>query len=64
MRAKVTKYHSFAIQASTGKRYDPKLHLNGENIPFIGNKTVKFLEVQSQFPTRPRSIEVWPSNIS
>ena len=43
MRAKVTKYHSLAIQASTGKRYDPKLHLNEENIPFIGNKTLKFL---------------------
>ena len=43
MRAKVTKCHTLAIQASTGKRYDPKLHLNGQNIPFIGNKTLKFL---------------------
>ena len=43
MRTKVTKCHSFAIQASTGTRYDPKLHLNGQNIPFIGNKTLKFL---------------------
>ena len=40
---KVTKCHSLAMQASTGKRYDPKLHLNDENIPFIGNKTLKFL---------------------
>ena len=27
-----------AIQASSGKRYNPKLQLNGKNIPFIANK--------------------------
>ena len=43
MKAKVPKCHSLAIQASSGKRYDPKLQLNGETIPFIANKTLKFL---------------------
>lgn len=40
MKAKV---HSLASQASTRKRYDPKIHLNGENIPFITNRTLMFL---------------------
>ena len=40
MKAKVL---SLAIQASTGKRYDTKIHLNGENIPFITNRTLMFL---------------------
>ena len=40
MKAKVL---SLAIQASTGKRYNPKIHLNGENIPFITNRTLMFL---------------------
>ena len=43
MRAKVPKCHSLAIEASTGKRYDPGLQLNGEKIPFIADKTLKFL---------------------
>ena len=30
-------------QASSGKRYDPRLQLCGMNIPFIGNNTISFL---------------------
>ena len=32
-----------AIQASTGRPYDPRLKLNGESIPFIGKNTFSFL---------------------
>ena len=43
MKAKVPKCYSLAIQASTARRYDPGLHLNGQSIPFTGNRTIKFL---------------------
>ena len=43
MKAKVPKCYSLAIAASSGKRYDPKLHLGGEDIPFIADNTIKFL---------------------
>ena len=43
MKAKMLKRHRLAIQASSGKRHDPKLQLNRESIPFIANKTLKFL---------------------
>ena len=49
MKAKVLKCHTLAIQASSGKRYDPKLQLNGETIPFIANKPSSFWEIQSEF---------------
>ena len=32
-----------AIQASTGKPYNPRLRLDGETIPFIGSNTFSFL---------------------
>ena len=43
MKAKVLKCHFLAIQASSGKTYDPGLILQGEHIPSIGNNAVKFL---------------------
>ena len=39
----VPKCHSLGMQTSSRKRYDPKPQLIGENIPFIANKTLKFL---------------------
>jgi potassium voltage-gated channel Eag-related subfamily H protein 8 len=43
MRANVPKCMCLAIQASSAKSYDPKLTLNGETIPYIGNSTFRFL---------------------
>ena len=43
MKANVPKCVCLAIQASTGKPYDPKLQLNGESIPYIGESTFVFL---------------------
>ena len=43
MKAKVPKFHSLALQASTAKSYDPNLTLYGKPIHFIGNEAIKFL---------------------
>ena len=43
MTAKVPKCCSLAVQASTGRVYDPKLSLLDQPIPFIGSSTFKFL---------------------
>ena len=40
MRADMLKYHSLAIKASSGKKYDPRLQLSGKDIPFIGDHTI------------------------
>ena len=50
MKAKVLKCHSLAIQASSGKTYDPSLMLQGECIPSIGNNAIKFLGGFIQVP--------------
>ena len=43
MTANVPKCVCLAIQGSTGKPYDPKLMLNGQAIPYIGDSTFTFL---------------------
>ena len=43
MKANVPKCVCLAIQASTAKPYDPKLTLDGQQIPFIGDTTFHFL---------------------
>ena len=53
MRAEVPKCHSLAIQASSGKTYDPSLVLQGEHIPSIGNNAIKFLGAFIQIPKNP-----------
>ena len=50
MMAKVPKCHSLAIQASSGKTYDPSRMLQGECIPCIGNNAIKFLGAFIQVP--------------
>ena len=50
MRAKVPKCHSFAIQSSTGKIADPRLTLSGQQIPSIGNESIKFLGLTIEVP--------------
>ena len=50
MRAKVSKCHSLALQGSTGSPIDPGVHISGQHIPFIGEKTIKFLGLPIQIP--------------
>ena len=45
-----SKYHSFAIHASSGKTYDPCLTLQGQFIPSIGNNAIRSL---LQVPREP-----------
>ena len=47
------KCHSLAIRGSTGKKYDPKLQLDGKDIPFIGDCTIKFLGGPISVPQSP-----------
>ncbi len=53
MRAKVPKFHSLAIRASTGRTYDPQLLIQGEQIPTIGHRPMKFLGAFIQIPNDP-----------
>ena len=50
MQAKVPKCHSMALQGSTGRPIDPKLHLAGDTIPYAANGPVKFLGMQIHIP--------------
>ena len=43
MRAKVAKCHSMALQGSTGRPINPKLHLMGDIFPYAANGPVRFL---------------------
>ena len=43
MTPKVPKCCSLAVQASSGRVYDPQLQLCGQTIPFIGSSTFRFL---------------------
>ena len=43
MRAKVPKCYSLALQASSGRSFDPELTLQGQRIPFTNNQPVRFL---------------------
>ena len=43
MNTNMPKCVCLAIQASTGRPYDPRLKFNGETIPFIGKTTFSFL---------------------
>ena len=43
MLAKIPKCCSMAIKSSSAVRYDPCLQLGGQAIPFIANKSIKFL---------------------
>ena len=50
MKAKVPKCHSMALQGSSGRPVDPKLHLAGDAIPYAANGPVKFLGMQIHVP--------------
>ena len=51
MTAKVSKCFTLGIQPSTAKRIDPHLHLQNENIPFIGDRSIRFLGGPIQVPS-------------
>ena len=51
MVAKIPERFALAIKASNALRYDPALQLNGQNIPFIGKRSVKFLGGPISVPT-------------
>ena len=50
MRAKVSKCHSVAIDAPTGKPIDPHLKLDNKDIPFLGQDSIKFLGLPISIP--------------
>ena len=50
MKPKVPKCHSVAIQSSSGKVIDPQLTIANKEIPFMGNKSIKFLGMRIEFP--------------
>ena len=59
------KCHSLAVQASSGKMYDPGLMLREEPILSIGNNAVKFLRAYIQVPRNTQqqdniSSQSWP----
>ena len=43
MKAKVSKCSALGIQSSTAKRFNPDLHLQNQQIPFTGDRPIKFL---------------------
>ena len=43
MEAKISKCQCMAIQASSGRTYDPILSLSGAKLPFVGSHPVRFL---------------------
>ena len=56
MKAKVPKCHSVAIEASTGKPIDPHLKLDGKEIPFLGQTSIKFLGLSISIPRNTNDI--------
>ena len=50
MQVKIAKCHSKALQGSTGRLIDPKLHLANDTIPYAANGPVKFLGMHIQVP--------------
>lgn len=50
MEAKVSKCQAMAIEAFTGKVYDPELKIGGGEIPFADKSFVKFLGGTIQVP--------------
>ena len=60
MQAKVAKCHSMALQGSTGRPIDPKLHLAGDTIPYAANGPVSSLACKSTSPMMlPMSKRTW-----
>ena len=54
MRAKIVKCSALAIAASSARRFDPTLSLNGQAIHFAGSSPVRFLGGPISIPTNSR----------
>ena len=54
MRAKIAKCSALVIAASSARRFDPALSLNGQAIPFAGSGPVRFLGGPISIPTNSR----------
>ncbi len=53
MKAKIPKCSATSFQGSTGHSINPQLTLSGQNIPFLGNNTIKFLGLPIHIPNTP-----------
>ena len=53
MKAKPCKCQCLAVEASTGRTYDPNLQIQGEKIQFIGKEPIRFLGGTIQVPNNP-----------
>ena len=53
IKAKPCKCQCLAVEASTGRTYDPNLQIQGEKIQFIGKEPVRFLGGIIQVPNNP-----------
>ena len=50
MKAKIKKCHCIGLEGSSGHVVNPHLTLSGQNLPFIGNDSIKFLGLPIQIP--------------
>ncbi len=50
MKAKIPKCSATSFQGSTGHSINPQLTLSGQNIPFLGNNTIKFFGLPIHIP--------------
>ena len=57
MTAKIPKCFSLAVHASTAKRSNPELLLDGQAIPFIGNRMIKFLGGPISIPVNRKQLK-------
>ena len=53
MRAKIPKCHALEVRASTGQVFDPQLLLANDNLPFLGNNSLRFLGLEIQISSDP-----------
>ena len=58
MKAKVPKCSSLGIKSSTGKPFDPSLTLHKQEVPFISNRSIKFLGYRIQIPLDNTEVKV------
>ena len=54
MRAKPNKCHSLALKGSSGKLMDPHLSISGQSIPYVSDKSVRFLGLEIQILSNQR----------
>ena len=64
MKPKVPKCCSLAVQASSGRVYDPQLQLCGQTIPFIGSSTFLLSKVDATQLTSHQKLRIYRDGIS